>query len=71
MTALPAKAIVYVGQTHERAVQLRRSLNKRHGPKCAGQWSIVYGKKWRGWAEGTAIRTERPFVDLTTVQMRH
>lgn len=65
MGVLPAKAIVYAGRTHERAVQLRRALNKRHGPKCAGQWSIVYGRGWRAWAQGTAIRTDRPFVDLT------
>jgi hypothetical protein len=69
MVPLPAKAILYVGQTHRRAVQVRRALNKQHGPKRAGQWSIVYGKNWRDWGHGKAILTDRPFVDLTIVQM--
>ncbi len=64
MTRMPDGAVIYMTNFDE-AEQFRRQYRKRHGNTASSRLSVLWGEPWRGWAQGTAIRFNRPFVDLS------
>jgi hypothetical protein len=65
LPSIPLNAIVFVDGSRK-ADRLRFAYRRLHGCTATTRLSIAYGDGYRGWAMGHAIRSGRPFLDLST-----